>query len=91
VTGAGSRLHGRGRLLCALAALRRRADRFAAHRASTPVEQAFARRLLDALDGAYAEALSAPGSRQALASVDARRAVSRKAATIEGRGGYSDV
>jgi hypothetical protein len=85
MTGASSRIVGRGRLLYSLQSLRRRVEKFAVARASTPAEQAFARVLLDDLDAAHARALSLPGSRAALEAVDARRRVARKIQGTEAR------
>jgi hypothetical protein len=78
VVAGSSRVHGQGRLLCSLRLLVRRVERFAMARACSDAQRRWAAKLADALDGAYAEALSAPGSRQALAAVDARRARSQK-------------
>jgi hypothetical protein len=73
-----SRVSGRGRILATWRRLIRMTERFEAHRASSEHERRWAGKRLDALHVAYAEALSAPGSRQALAAVDRRRAISRK-------------
>ncbi len=76
-----SRIAGRGRLLRQLAALSRRVDRFAAHRASSDAECRWAALLADQLDSAYAGAIAAPGAHAALAAVERRAETQRKART----------
>jgi hypothetical protein len=75
---AGSRIPGRGRILATLRGLIRMTEKFEAHRAASDFDRRLAGRLLDAFHAAFAEGISAPGSRQALDAVDRRRAISRK-------------
>ena len=71
MTGAGSRVVGRGRLLRSLRHLQRRVEKYGTHRARTPAESGWALTLADRLDRVLAEALTPP-AHAALDAADRR-------------------
>jgi hypothetical protein len=76
--GAGSRVHGRGRLLRSLRLLIRRSEKFTTCRADSLDEQAWARQFCDGLDLVWLASTRSEAARLALDAVDRRATIQRK-------------